>query len=71
MLKLIVSKHSYDGHVIVSIEPRTLRVEDTIEITSLRRTPFRVPNAHTPILYMYLHSEPLKSGQPLYKGQNV
>ncbi len=41
---------------------------DTIEIISLQRTHFKVLNVHFPIFL--IHFEPLKSGQPLYKGQN-
>ena len=58
-------------HATLNVEPSDngpFQVEDTIEITSLQRTPFRVPNAHFPIFL--IHSEPLNGGQRLYKGQN-
>ncbi len=46
------------------------QVKDIMEITSLQRTLFRDPNAFI-FSYVYIiHHEPLKSRQPLYKGQN-
>ncbi len=43
--------------------------EDTIKITSLQRTHFKFPNIHF-LDHIAIHFEPLKSRQPLYKGQN-
>ena len=50
-----------------SINTWTLRIKDTIEITSLQRTLSKAPKIDFPIVL--IHFPPLKSGQPLYSGQ--
>ncbi len=60
------NNHNYPSTVepLIKDPPR----RGHIETTSLQRTHFKVPNVH--FLIFLIHFEPLKSGQPLYKGQN-